>query len=55
MTNAEHAEELLRQALDKIDKDLDPTYQIQEAIKFCRASGADVSDWKKRYCEAVSK
>ena len=38
MTNTDHAITLLYEALDKIDKDLDPSYQIQEAIKFCKAA-----------------
>lgn len=55
MTNAQHAIDLLRQALDKIDKDLDPTYQIMEAIKFCEASDGDVTMWRNKYLMKVSE
>jgi hypothetical protein len=55
MTNTEHAIQLLYEALDKIDKDLDPSYQIQEAIKFCKAAEDDVKMWKNKYLMEVSK
>ena len=55
MTNAQHAIDILRQALDKIDKDLDPTYQITEAIKFCEAAEDDVKMWRNKYLMKISE
>lgn len=55
MTNNDHAINLLYEALAKIDKDLDPSYQIQEAIKFCKAAEDDVKMWKNKYLMEVSK
>lgn len=55
MTNTDHAIQLLYEALAKIDKDLDPTYQIQEAIKFCKAAEDDVKMWKNKWSMEVSK
>ena len=55
MTNTDHAIQLLYEALDKIDKDLDPSYQIQEAIKFCKAAEDDVKMWKNKWADEVAR
>ena len=55
MTNTDQAIDLLNQALDKLDKDLDPAYQIHEAIKFIKAAENDVSMWRNKYLMKVTE
>lgn len=55
MTNTNHAIQLLYEALDKIDKDLDPAYQIRQAIYYIKAAEDDVKMWKNKYLMEVSK
>lgn len=55
MTNTDQVIQLLQEALAKIDKDLDPSYQIRQAIYFCKAAEDDVKMWKNKYLMEVSK
>lgn len=55
MTNAQHAIDLINEAIEKIQNGLDPIYQLEQAKKMAAASDNDVTMWRNKYLMKVSE
>ena len=55
MTNTELAKQQLMIAMKKINDELDPSYDIMEALKHIDNAGRDVDYWKNKYLMKLSE
>lgn len=55
MTNAQHAISLIDEAIKKLDADLDPRFQLEQAKKMMLAADNDVTMWRNKYLMKISE
>lgn len=55
MTNAQHAIALIDEAIAKMDADLDPRYQLDQAKKMMLAADNDVIMWRNKYLMKITE
>lgn len=55
MTNTHEATTLLKEAKEKYDNGLDPSYQIEQAIKAVERASEDVSMWRNKYLAKLTE